>query len=83
MKKKDKLRILENQIFFLSNNGTKVIFTNIDEYPMYTSKKPLLPGQEVTVTQIIRGRFEGKVVNLKRKKGLWILSVYVNKREDR
>lgn len=81
MKKKDKLRILKNQILFLENNGTRVIFTNIKEYPMYTFKKPLLPGQPITIPQIIRGKFEGKVVGLKRKNGLWILSVHVDKKE--
>lgn len=80
MKKKDKLRILSNQIFFLENRGTKVVFTNIKECPMYTFKKPLLPGQPITVTQFIRGNFEGRVVGLKRKNGLWILSVHVDKR---
>lgn len=80
MKKKDKLRILSNQIFFLENRGTMVVFTNIRECPMYTFKKPLLPGQPITITQIIRGNFEGRVVGLKRKNGFWILSVHVDKR---
>lgn len=82
MKKKDKLRILKNQIFFLENNGTRIIFTNINEWPMYTCEKPLLPGQNITINQIIRGKFEGRVVGLKRKRGIWILSVHVDKKEN-
>lgn len=49
---------------------------------MYTYKKPLLPGQNITINQMIRGKFEGRVVGLKRKRGLWILSVHVDKKGE-
>lgn len=80
MKKKDKIRILENQIFFLESKGTKVVFTNINECPMYTYKDPMLPGTKIVINQMIRGKFEGKVINLKRKNDMWIMSVHIYKR---
>jgi len=68
--KKNRKRILKNQMIFLEDRGT-IIYFDTGESPMFDlgKVKPfLMLGSQLTIKQFIRGTIKGKVIEIKRNK---------------